>query len=83
LGEHFNVTVLEGVRDERSSEPHAVVYFGHKSDIPYDRGTLELMLRCDSFDFPGLHEGLTDLVLSRLRLRGGAPARQADRDARG
>jgi hypothetical protein len=65
LSEHFNVTVIDGLRDERSL-PYSIAYFGHKSDMPYDVGTLELMVRCDSREFPGLSEALAALVDSRI-----------------
>jgi hypothetical protein len=66
LSEHFNVTIVDGLRDPQRSSAYSVVYFGHKSDMPYDAGTLELMVRCDSREFPGLAEALSDLVESRI-----------------
>ena len=61
------MTVIDGIRDTSSSEPYAVIYIGTRSDGPYDSGTLELMVRCDSREFPGLEAGLVDLLSSRIR----------------
>jgi hypothetical protein len=66
LAEHVNVTVIEGIQDQTAGAPYSIVYIGHKSDTPYDRDTLELMVRCDSREFPGLDAGLLRLLGSRF-----------------
>lgn len=65
--EHYNLTILQGVRDE-TGQRKDVVYLGQKRDTPRFEGSLEAMLRLDSNSFPHLSDTLIHWLRARHRL---------------